>query len=107
MSHADRDAIRDKIIRQAKRGCRASQKLIADRLEPVRKSTGQFKLPATIATLEDVDAAILSLARAQAAGTVLPDEATAALATIESIRETIRDKNAVKLLEQLEGRFKS
>jgi hypothetical protein len=35
----------------------------------------------------------------------LPDEATAALATIESIRETIRDKNAVKRLEQLEGRF--
>ena len=105
MSDDDREIIRDKIIRQAKRGCRASQKLIADRIEPPRRSVGKFKLPDTIATLEDVDTAILSLARAQAAGTILPDEATAALATIESIRETIRDKNAVKILKHLEGKF--
>jgi hypothetical protein len=86
---------------------RAGDRVVVRAYLSVRKVVGTFKLPKTISTLEDVDAAILSLAHAQAAGLLSPDEATAALATIESIRETIRDKNAVKMLEQLEARFKS
>jgi hypothetical protein len=62
-------------------------------------------LPKTLDTLAEVDAAIQSLARAQAAGTIPPDQATALLATFESQRETIRDRTAVQILKQLEGRF--
>jgi hypothetical protein len=102
MTADDRADIVEKIIRQARRGCRQSQKLIVSIVEPQRRTVGKFKLPKTIATLDDVDAALSSVADAQAAGKLLPDEVAAALATIEAKRVLILSRNLDPQLREIE-----
>jgi hypothetical protein len=102
MSTDDRATVTEKIIKQAKRGCKVSQRMIQDRLEPIRKAVGKFKLPETISTLEDVDAALSSVINAQAAGKLLPDEVAAALATIEAKRVLIMSRTIDPQLREIE-----
>jgi hypothetical protein len=68
----------------------------------MRKVVGTFKLPKSIDTLEDVDAALSSVAKAQAAGELAPDEATAALATIGAKQALILSRNLEPQLREIE-----
>jgi hypothetical protein len=106
MSDDQRAAFVAKIIRQAERGCRVSQKLIADRIEPVRKARVKFKLR-PIATVDDVVAAFSDVAAAVASGKLTLDEAAAASTHIEKVREGIITRDIVHKLAALEGRFTS
>jgi hypothetical protein len=89
MSDDDRAAIVAKIIRQARRGDRASQKLIVDRTEPPRRgSPVKFALP-PIVTTADVVAAQGAITAAMAAGRITPSEAIEVSAVVELARRAI------------------
>jgi hypothetical protein len=104
MSDEQRAAFVARIIRQAARGCRASQKLIADRIEPVRKARVKFKLR-PIATVDDVVAAFADVSAAVASEVLTLDEAASASIIIEKTRDAIRNKDMADRLAALEGRF--
>jgi len=104
MSQDDRADIVAKIIRQAKRGCRVSQKMIQDRIEPVRKARVKFKLR-PIATVDDVVAAFADVSAAVASEVLTLDEAASASIIIEKTRDAIRNKDMADRLAALEGRF--
>src|SRR5258708_39453402 len=104
MSQDDRADIVAKIIRQAKRGCSVSQKMIQDRIEPVRKARVKFKLR-PIATVDDVVAAFADVSAAVASEVLTLDEAASASIIIEKTRDAIRNKDMADRLAALEGRF--
>jgi hypothetical protein len=104
MTADDRAAIVEKIIRQAKRGCRASQRLIADRIEPARKARVNFKL-LPIANVDDVVAAFDHVAAAVAQGVLTMDEAACACIIIEKTRDAIETKEIETRIAQLEQRM--
>jgi uncharacterized protein YqgV (UPF0045/DUF77 family) len=104
MTQEDRAAIVDKIIRQAKRGCRVSQRLIADRIEPVRKARVKFRLR-PIATVDDVVAAFADIAAAVASGVLTLDEAAAASIHIDKVRDGIVTRDLAQKIAALEGRL--
>jgi hypothetical protein len=106
MTPDDRAAIVEKIIRQAKRGCRPSQRLIADRIEPARKARVNFKL-LPIANVDDVVAAFDHVAAAVAQGVLTLDEAASACIIIEKTRDAIRNKDMADRLAAIEGRFEN
>jgi hypothetical protein len=82
MSDDDRASIVEKVIRQAKRGCRVSQKLIIDRTEPSRRgSPVKFALPA-IVTVADVVAAQAAITAAMSIGQLTPSEAVEVSAVV-------------------------
>jgi hypothetical protein len=104
MSDDDRAAVVEKIIKQAKRGCRASQRLIADRTEPARKARVNFKLlPMT--NVDDVVAAFDHVAAAVAQGVLTLDEAASAAMIIEKTRDAIRHKDMADRIAALEARL--
>jgi hypothetical protein len=105
MSDDERAAIVAKIIRQAKRGDRASQKLIIDRIEPPRKGrAAPFALPA-IKTTGDVVTALAAVTAALAAGQISPDEALQLANVVELQRRAIETQEHETRLRELEKRF--
>jgi hypothetical protein len=102
LTENDADALLQKMYRKAMRGSESAARLILDRMRPVRKAAGKFKLPDTISTLDEVDAALSSVASAQSAGKLLPDEVAAALATIEAKRVLILSRNLDPQLREIE-----
>jgi Family of unknown function (DUF5681) len=104
MTTDDRTSIMAKIIKQARNGCRASQKLIVDRIEPPRRARVKFKL-LPIANVDDVVAAFDHVAAAVAQGALTLDEAAAASMIIEKTRDAIRNKDLADRLAKLEERF--
>lgn len=89
MSTDDRAAIVEKIIRQAKRGDRASQRLIVDRTEPPRRgSPVRFALP-DIVSIGDVVAAQRAIAAAMTKGRLTPAEAVEVSGVVELARRAI------------------
>jgi Family of unknown function (DUF5681) len=102
MTQEEREAANAKLTRLLLKGDRAVLKMYADRTDPIRKAAGKFKLPDTIATLEDVDAALSSVVSAQSAGKLLPDEVAAALSTIEAKRVLIMSRNLEPQLGEIE-----
>jgi hypothetical protein len=105
MSDDDRAAIVGKIIRQARRGDRASQKLIVDRTEPPRRgSPVKFPLP-PIVTVADVVAAQTAITAAMAAGRISPAEAVEVSAVVELARRAIETNEIETRIAQLEQRI--
>lgn len=89
MTDDDRAAIVEKIIRQAKRGDRASQKLIVDRIEPQRRgSPVALPLP-KIETTADTVAAMAAVLEAMSTGKISATEALELSAAIGEMRKTI------------------
>jgi hypothetical protein len=106
MTDDDRAAIVDKIIRQAKRGDRPSQKLILDRTEPPRKGrAAPFPLPA-IKTTRDVVAALEAVTAAMAAGKLSPAEAVEISAVVELQRRAIELQEVETRLAAIEERLR-
>jgi hypothetical protein len=102
MSDDDRAAIVAKIIRQARRGDRASQKLIVDRTEPPRRgSPVKFPLP-SIVTTADVVAAQGAITAAMAAGRITPSEAMEVSAVVELARRALETNEMEGRLAALE-----
>jgi hypothetical protein len=106
MSDDDRASIVQKIIRQAKRGCRASQRLIADRIEPARKARVKFKL-LPIANAGDVVAAFDHVAAAVAQGVLTLEEAASASIIIEKTRAAIETVEMESRLAAIEATMRS
>ncbi|WP_439925675.1 hypothetical protein [Nitrobacter sp. JJSN] len=106
MTDEDRAAFVSMIIRQAARGCRASQKLIADRIEPTRKARVRFTLR-PIATVDDVVAAFADIAAAVASGVLTLDEAAAASTIIEKTREGVITRDLAHKIAALEEKYQS
>ena len=105
MAEDDRGTIVDKIIRQAKRGCRVSQKLIVDRIEPPRKGrAAPFALPA-IKTTADVVDALSAVSAAMAAGLLSPQEAVEIGAVIELARRAIEQQDLEARIRAMEEQF--
>jgi hypothetical protein len=104
MTPDDRAAIVEKIIRQAKRGCRPSQRLIADRIEPARKARVNFKL-LPIANVDDVVAAFDHVAAAVAQGVLTLDEAASACIIIEKTRDALETQELERRLAAIETRM--
>lgn len=106
MTTDDRAAIVAKIIKQARNGCRPSQRLIADRIEPARRgSPVKFPLPA-IKTTGDVVVALASITAAMAAGKLSPAEAVEVAAIVELVRRAIETQEIEARLRTMEERFK-
>jgi hypothetical protein len=106
MTDGDRATIVGKIIGQAKRGCRASQRLIADRIEPARKGrAAPFPLP-EIKTTGDVVNALAAIAAAMAAGLLSPAEAQEVASVVELSRRALETQEIEARLHVLEGKFK-
>jgi hypothetical protein len=102
MSDDDRAAIVAKIIRQARRGCRPSQKLIVDRTEPPRRgSPVKFPLP-PIVTVTDVVAAQAAITAAMAKGQLTPSEAQEVSAVVELARRAIETNQLEERLRAIE-----
>jgi hypothetical protein len=102
MSDDDRAAIVAKIIRQARRGCRPSQKLIVDRTEPPRRgSPVKFPLPA-IVTTADVVAAQAAITAAMADGQLSPAEAQEVSGVVELARRAIETNQLEARLAAIE-----
>lgn len=105
MSDDDRAAIVAKIIRQAKRGDRPSQKMIVDRIEPPRKGrAAPFPLP-PIKTTGDVVAALEAITTAMAAGQLSPAEAVEISAVVELQRRAIETAEIETRLKAIEQRM--
>jgi DNA-binding GntR family transcriptional regulator len=105
MTADDRGAIVERIIKQARNGCRASQRLIVDRLEPPRKGrAAPFPLP-PIKTAADVVNALAAVTAALAAGTISPDEALQLANVVELMRRAIETEEHEIRLRELEKRF--
>ncbi|MET4801412.1 DUF5681 domain-containing protein [Bradyrhizobium sp. LB11.1] len=105
MTEDDRSDIVAKIIRQAKRGDRASQKLIVDRIEPPRRGrAAPFPLPA-IKTTGDVVAALQAITTAMAAGQLSPAEAVEISAVVELQRRAIETAEIETRLKAIEQRI--
>jgi hypothetical protein len=104
MTDDDREAIIGKIIRQAKRGDRASQKLIVDRIEPVRKARVKFKMR-PIVTVDDVVAAMAEVAAAVASEKLSLEEAASACIIIEKTRDAIKTQEHEVRLRALEEKL--
>lgn len=106
MAADDRGAIVDKVIRQARAGCRASQRLIIDRLEPPRKGrAAPFALP-PINTPSDVIAALAAVTAAMAAGKLSPSEVLELASVIELQRRAIASLQLETRLRAMEERIK-
>jgi hypothetical protein len=106
MTDEDREAIVAKIIRQAKRGDRASQKMIVDRLEPPRKGrAAPFKLP-LIKTTADVVTALEAVTAAMAGGHISPAEAVEVASVVELQRRAIETQELEVRLHTIEERFR-
>lgn len=106
LSTDDRADVVDKILRQAKRGCRVSQRMIQDRTEPARKARVKFRLRSMV-TIDDVSAAHDDIAAAVAGGVLTLDEASAASNIIEKKREAIVSKFLLENLTTLERKFET
>jgi hypothetical protein len=106
MSDDDRATVFEKSIRQAKRGCRASQRLIADRIEPARKARVNFKL-LPITNAGDVVAAFDHVAAAVAQGVLTLDEAASASIIIEKTRAAIETIEMETRLAAIEAMIRS
>jgi hypothetical protein len=109
MTAGDRAAIVGKIIRQAKRGCRVSQKLVVDRVEPPRRgSPVRFPLP-PVKTTADVVNALAAVAAAIAAGQLSPTEAVEVAGVVElqrkAIEQQVMEAQMAKFEAELEARF--
>ncbi|WP_338689288.1 MULTISPECIES: DUF5681 domain-containing protein [Bradyrhizobium] len=106
MTDDDRAALVAKVIGQAKRGCRPSQKMILDRIEPPRKGrAARFALP-PIASISDVITALAAVTAAMAAGQVSPAEAVEIASVIELQRRAVENLDLETRLNALEERFK-
>jgi hypothetical protein len=106
MSDDDRAAVVRKIISQARRGCRASQRLIVDRLEPPRKgSPVKFPLP-PIVTPADVVTAQAVITAAMSAGVLSPAEAVEVSAVVELGRRAIETEKLETRIRTMEEKFR-
>jgi hypothetical protein len=106
MTAEDHAAIVEKIIKQAKRGCRPSQRLIVDRTEPPRRgSPVKFSLP-EIKTAGDIVSALAAVAAATAAGQLSPAEALEVAGVVELSRRAIETQEIEAGMRALEERFK-
>ncbi|WP_425909840.1 DUF5681 domain-containing protein [Nitrobacter sp. TKz-YC02] len=105
MSEDDRAAIVDKIIRQAKRGDRASQKLIVDRIEPPRKGRAAPVALPTIKTAGDVVTAMEAVTAAMVAGLLSPVEAVEIAGVVELQRRAIETTQMEIRLHAIEQRM--
>jgi hypothetical protein len=106
MSQDDRGAIVGKIIRQARNGCRTSQRMIQDRIEPPRKGAPVKFPPPVIKTTADVVAALAAITAAMAAGLLSPAEALEVAGVVELSRRAIETQEIETRLHALEGKFK-
>jgi hypothetical protein len=105
ISDDDRAAIVAKIIRQARQGCRASQKLIVDRTEPPRRGRPvKFPIPALV-TVSDIVAAQTAITVAMSAGRLTPSEASEVSAVVELARRAIETNEIETRIAQLEQRI--
>jgi hypothetical protein len=105
MTDDDRAAIVAKIIRQARRGCKPSQRLIADRIEPPRRgSPVKFPLP-DIETVADIVAAQAAITAAMSAGRITPSEAMEVSAVVELARRAIETSQLEARLVAIETRI--
>lgn len=101
MTDDDRSAIVEKIIRQAKRGDRASQRLIVDRIEPPRK--GRVAIAwGPIKTAADAIAALQVISDAVGRAQISPAEASELTNVINSTLEAIRTHEIKRQLEAME-----
>jgi Family of unknown function (DUF5681) len=102
MSNGDRADIVEKIIRQAKRGDRASQRLIVDRTEPPRRgSPVKFALP-DIVTIADVVAAQRAITVAMSKGRLTPAEAVEVSGVVELARRALETSQLEARLAAIE-----
>ena len=86
---ADVQAIRDRIVEQAKGGDMQAAKILLDRKWPVPKGAPvNFDLPA-VESAEDVPKAIAAVLKAVAAGDLSPEEGSAVATIIEQHRKSI------------------
>jgi len=105
MTEDDRAIIVDKIVRQAKRGCRVSQKLIVDRVEPPRKGrAAPFALPA-IKSAADVVGALEAVTAAMAVGRISPAEAVEIAGVVELQRRAIETVEIERRIAAMEERM--
>jgi len=101
MSDDDRAAIVSKIIRQAKRGDRPSQKMIVDRIEPPRK--GRIAIAwGPIKTAADAVAALRVIGDAVGRAQISPAEASELTNVVNSTLEAIRTHEIKRQLEAME-----
>jgi hypothetical protein len=104
MTAEDHAAIVEKIIRQAKRGCRPSQRLIIDRTEPPRRgSPVKFAMP-EIKTSADIAVALSAVTAAMADGKISPEEAFEIGRVIEAQRSALERNDLEARLLKLEGK---
>jgi hypothetical protein len=106
MSADDRTAIVAKIITQARSGCRASQKLIVERLEPPRKGRAAPLALPPIKTAGDVVNALEVVTAAMAAGQLSAAEAVEIASVVELQRRAVETQELEIRLHGLEERFK-
>jgi len=107
MTDDDRATIVEKIIRQARKGCRVSQRLIVDRIEPARRgSPVKFALP-EIRTMTDVVSALASISTAMAKGRLTPTEAMEVAGVVELSRQALKTIDHETRLERIEAMMRS
>jgi hypothetical protein len=107
MSDDDRGAIVAKIIRQARRGCRTSQRLIADRIEPPRRgSPVKYALPPLV-TVADIVKAQNAITVAMSKGRLTPSEAMEVSAVVELARRAIETEQLETRLAAIEASMRS
>lgn len=100
MSDDQRASIVAKIIRQAQRGCRVSQKMIQDRVEPIRKARVPISWPA-ISTPADVIAAMTAIEDKLARGEISSDEAANFTTVVKEKREAIEQEIILREMRDL------
>jgi Family of unknown function (DUF5681) len=106
MTDDDREFVVRKIISQARRGCRMSQRLIVDRIEPARRgSPVKFALP-EIRTMSDVVSALASISTAMSKGKLTPTEALEVAGVVELSRQALKTIDHEARLERIEAMMK-
>jgi hypothetical protein len=106
MSDEDRATIVATIIRQARKGCRASQRMIVDRIEPPRHgSPVRFPL-APIVTVADIVKAHAEILAALSKGRLTPQEAMEVAGVVELARRAIETEQLETRIATMEAKFR-
>jgi hypothetical protein len=104
ISEDDRAIILAKIVKQARSGCRASQKLIADRINPPRRGRIAIDL-GPIKTSADALEAMSRIVVATGKGDISPNEAMELSAVVDEARKAIESIDHEARLVAIEARM--
>ena len=89
MSTEDRAFVTEKIIRQARRGCRVSQRLIVDRVEPPRRARVAISALPDVTTAAGITEAMAAVIAAVGRGEISPDEAQSLAGILDTQRRAL------------------